>query len=324
MRTTIALTAAAALLMSLAACSTSAPSGDCEPRASSGNASATVTADGEFGADPKANFPTPLVPEGVQVSTLEVGEGETVYPGQYATVAMTFLDGTTGESLGQNYDETTPIVIRSGEGASKIGFAVECQTVGSRVVVSMAGEDLWGMGNVNDTNVAADRSMVMVIDIRSVLLGKSYGAEQLPAQGLPAVVTAPDGTPGLTVPALSAPTSVQVSVLKKADGAVVKAGDTVYLHLLRVDWNDPDSFKSTWENFGNPSPFPLVEYDPETGTGIPTAIVNALVGQTVGSQVMVVLPPAYGFPEAALPEGVDVGDTLVYVFDILGSNRTAK
>jgi FKBP-type peptidyl-prolyl cis-trans isomerase len=323
-RTTIALTAAAALLMTLTACSTSAPSGHCEPQESSGNASATVKADGAFADDPEATFPTPLVPEGVQVSTLDVGDGETIYPGQYATVAMTFLDGTTGESLGESYDETAPIVIRAGEGASKIGFAVECQTVGSRVVVSMAGEDLWGMGNVNDTNVAADLSMVMVIDIRSVLLGKAHGVDQLPAQGLPAVVTAPDGTPGLTVPALSAPTSVQVSVLKKADGAAVEAGDIVYLHLLRVDWNDPDSFKSTWENFGNPSPFALVDYDPATGIGVPSAIVDALVGQTVGSQVMVVLPPAYGFAESALPEGVEVGDTLVYVFDILGTNNAAK
>lgn len=311
-------------MASLAACSSSSPSGECTPTKTEGDASATVKANGPFGEDPAATFPTPLVPDGVEVSTIKAGEGEIVYPGEYATVAITFFDGTTGESLGESYDEVTPLVIRAGESLSQIGYAVECQTVGSRVAVTMTGKDLWGMGNVNESTVAADRSMVMVIDIRDSLLGKAYGVDQLPTAGLPAVVTAPDGTPGITVPAADAPTSVKISLLKKADGKVVEAGDTVYVHFLRVSWDDSSPPKSTWEDYGNPSRFQLVAYDAATGGGSPQVILDALVGQNVGSQVILVMPPAYGFAEAALPEGVGPGETLVYVFDILGANRTAE
>jgi len=42
------------------------------------------------------------------------------------------------------------------------------------------------------------------------------------------------------------------------------------------------------------------------------------VGQTVGSQVAIVVPPALGYPDGNQPAGVPDGSTLIYVFDILG------
>ena len=324
-RTTIALTAAAGLLVVLAGCSTGAPAGDCTPTKSSGDTSSTITATGAFGADPEAVFPTPLISDGFQVSTISVGDGDVVYPGQYALTAINFFDGASGETRGSINDDSDsePLLMRSGDGASNVGFAIECQTVGSRVAVSMSGADLWGLLNIDESAVGADEPVVVIIDIRASLLGKAYGTDQVPAQGLPAVVTAPDGTTGIAVPAGDAPTTVTTAVLKKSDGAELTAGDSAYLHFLRVNWDDPSSTKSTWHDFGSPSAFPLTVYDAATGEGIPAAIFDALVGQRIGSQVMVVIPPAYGFAEAAMPEGVQPGETLIYVFDILGIQPNA-
>jgi len=324
-RKIIALTAAAGLLVTLAACSTSAPSGACEPVKSPGDASSVVTATGAFGKDPAAKFPTPLITDGIQVSTIDAGEGETVYDGQYANFQATAYDGATGEPLlAPSYDASAPLTNRVGESSSKIGEALECATVGSRIAVTMTAGDLYGFYSVTEaTNGLADKSttIVLVIDVEGAILGKAYGVDQLPQQGLPSVVTAPDGQPGVTVPNENAPSSLKIAVLKQGDGAVVEEGQTIYAHYLRVSWDDPksaSSSKSTWTDFGSPELLSLTPFDAATGVGLTPGALQAIVGQKVGSQVLAVVPPAFGWPDGSAPDGVDGTTTLVYVIDILG------
>ncbi len=46
---------------------------------------------------------------------------------------------------------------------------------------------------------------------------------------------------------------------------------------------------------------------------------TGLVGQTVGSRVLLVVPPAQGYGEAGNPPTIAGDDTLVFVVDILGA-----
>jgi peptidylprolyl isomerase len=52
---------------------------------------------------------------------------------------------------------------------------------------------------------------------------------------------------------------------------------------------------------------------------------QALVGQTVGSQVLVVIPPALGYgPSGGTPDGsIGATDTIVFVIDILATSPAA-
>ena len=322
MRKIIALTAAAGLLVTLAACSTSAPTGSCTPTATTGASSKTIAADGAFGADPDADFPTPLITDGVEVSTLVTGDGKTVFPGEYAKAQVTLYDGKTGEYLtSTSYDEAAAFLVRAGESSSELGHALECQTVGSRIAVSANGSDLYGFAGIAEGSIDGEATFVLVFDIQGALLGKAYGVEQIPQQGLPSVVVAPSGAPGVTVPSEDPPTSLKFAVLKQGDGAAVAEGDTIYAHYLRVSWTAPkstSSTKSTWADFGAPEPLTLSTLDPSTGIGTAAGLKQALVGQKVGSQVLVVVPPDYGFPDGSAPDGISTGDTLVYVVDILG------
>ena len=45
---------------------------------------------------------------------------------------------------------------------------------------------------------------------------------------------------------------------------------------------------------------------------------DGLIGQTVGSQVIVVIPPELGYPEGQSPATIPAGSTMVFVVDILG------
>ena len=330
-RTITALTAAAGLLITLSACASSAPSGDCTPRHDKGQASTLVVADGSFGSAPDATFPTPLRigDGGIQVSTLTEGKGETIFPGQYATFQATAYDAATGDLIIQAaYDPSTPLTIRAGdplpadapEPTQKLGQIFECQTVGSRVAAVMNASDLYGYGNVDETMdglTRPDATIVVVVDIQGSILGKAYGAPQVPQQGMPSVVTDPDGVPGVTIVG-DAPATLKTAVLQQGDGEVVEAGQTAYLHYLRVNWDSPSTNKSTWNAPGVPQAVVVGPLDPATGAGLNPGMLQAVIGQKVGTQVLVVVPPAYGFPEGSEPDGVAAGDTLVYVIDILG------
>jgi hypothetical protein len=45
---------------------------------------------------------------------------------------------------------------------------------------------------------------------------------------------------------------------------------------------------------------------------------QAMVGARVGTQILLVMPPKYGFPSSAAPTGVSAKDTVIMVIDVLG------
>ena len=127
-----------------------------------------------------------------------------------------------------------------------------------------------------------------------------------------------------SVPGEAPPTSLKIAVLKQGDGAVVEEGEVIYAHYLRLDWDDPKaaaSTKSTWANFGTPELLTLSPLDASTNIGLTTGALQAIVGQKVGSQILAVVPPSFGFPTGTAPDGVVDGSSLVYVIDILGVKK---
>ncbi len=161
--------------------------------------------------------------------------------------------------------------------------------------------------------MADDESAVAVIDIRKVFLPKADGADQYNVgHGLPSVVRAPDGRPGIIVPDAAAPTDLVIETLKKGSGPVVTGDEPVRVHYTGLTWADRTVFETTWD--GEPKSIDL-------DTMLP-GFSEALIGQTVGSQVLVVIPPdqAYGDqPQGPIP----ADSTLVFVVDILGLDQAA-
>lgn len=307
MRKIPALVVSVGLLASLTACATSDGPGSsgCPP---TGDAASVVTATGEFGSKPETDVPTPIVTTKTEVSTLIQGDGRRVVDGTPVVIDYTLYDGTTGQELeNSGYDGSTAVPLTvGGTTLAPLVDGLECSTVGSRVVVTMKASDLSASinGAVGTPNDDPDAAYVAVVDVKKALKSKADGALQLGSNGLPAVVTAPNGAPGITVPAGEAPTSEVVHLVRDGDGATLTADDTAVVQFTAVTWASPSTVAgSTWTNGGSATTVPLS--DPQ----IPAEISSALVGQTIGSQVMVVLP-------ATAASG---GSAYVYVFDVLGA-----
>jgi len=150
---------------------------------------------------------------------------------------------------------------------------------------------------------------VYIIDVLDTVDTAAWGEPQAPTEGMPTVKLAKDGEPRVTIPESNSPKDLKVSVLKQGEGTAVADGDTTLLQYYGVDWADGKSFDSSWKN-GEPLALPGNTYVP--------GFVQALAGQKVGSQVLVVIPPALAYGEDADAHELG-GKTLVFVIDILAT-----
>jgi peptidylprolyl isomerase len=105
-------------------------------------------------------------------------------------------------------------------------------------------------------------------------------------------------------------------VLVLGDGEAIEAGDRAVLHYTGIVWQTGEVFDSSWER-GAASTFPIVSFDDDP-SGVVPGLAQALTGKTVGSQVVVVIPPELGYPEGQAPPSIPAGSTMVFVVDILG------
>jgi peptidylprolyl isomerase len=309
-RTSTGFLLASGLLVSVAltGCTSTA---SCDPTWSAGGLAGTVEVTGGFGGEVAVTFPTPLVQRSASTAIADAGEGPVVRDGQFVNAVVTIIDATSGERidggrLTQLVNDTEP----------RLTTAVECAPVGSRVVAVGPASELIGTEYITTNNLgfAPTDTLVYVIDVVEAYLGRADGADRLPQNGLPTISLAPDGRPGFTFTNAAPPADLRVSVLKEGTGATVDEGDTVVMHYTGVSWETRTVFDTTWES-GTPAA--LVAADGTTTEGgVVPGFAQALIGQKVGSQVLVSIPADLAYPEGS--STAVAGQPLLFVFDILG------
>lgn len=271
-----------------------------------------VDVSGTGSGEPTVEVRTPFHVRETSTKVLEHGEGtQIVADNQLLALDITISGGATGEQvIATPYSGDLSRVFALSEwtqGFPGLAEALQCATEGSRLVVGLAPDDL-AEGAAQSLGLEADESAVAVVDVRKVYLAKADGADQFnESHGLPTVVRAPDGRPGVIVPDATAPQDVVVQTLKRGDGPEVTDDVTARAHFTGVVWDTGEVFDTTWDEQPR-------EVSEQT---LPPAVIEALQGQTVGSQILVVLPPSEGFGDEQ-QGAVPGGSTLVYVVDLVG------
>ena len=308
------------LLASLASCSAQPPTGsasDCEPTPS-GAISNAVKVSGDFGTKPAVTIGFPTGAKQTERTVVIGGDGDTALDGDTVSVNFSLFNGTTGAELtGTEYgkDATTSFPIDEKQFLVGIVKTLKCSQVGSRVVGVIPPVDSFGDAGSEQLGVAAGEDLVFVVDVVSIdppaspPLPKADGEDQPAPDGFPTVVLDSEGRPTITIPDAAPPTELKLAVLKKGDGAEVQPGDDVVVHYEGVIWNTKLVFDESWAR-GEPATF--------NTSGVIAGFTAALEGQTVGSQVIVIIPPDQGYGEAGSPPNIGGTDTLVFVVDILG------
>ncbi|MEQ1736589.1 MAG: FKBP-type peptidyl-prolyl cis-trans isomerase [Rhodoglobus sp.] len=310
MRKLPAILVTAGLLVSLSACATaSGPFSDCTPNGNAG----LVSAPGSFDSDPKAEFPTPLVATSTDVSVLVQGDGDAISSTDVIEATASIYSGDTGDVLASQQGEILALSLRSAvKGDFPFVAALTCATTGSRVVTTGTALQLFGEAALG---LDPATTLVVVADITASYPAKATGVDQIVGNEFPGVVMSPIGEPGLTFGSKPAPTALTIAVSKQGNGATVAAGDTLALNLVGIVWGGKVTFASSWSNS---APVTVIAAPLDaSGQGVVSGLAKALVGQRVGSQIFVIVPPSDGYPAGAEPAGVSAGDTLFFVVDIL-------
>ncbi len=296
---------AAALLLSLGLASCA---GSSTP-AASGDALNGVEVSGEYGAAPTIEIGDVAGLGEEMERRVEIeGDGEEITLDSTVAANLTVYDaGTKAEEspyapLGQVLDLTAEGI------PGYLTGLFDGVTSGSRVVALIpAALLLEGTANAGATDTPP---ALVVADVIEVPETRATGAEQASTQSLVTVTDAAEGAPQVTVvDGATAPDELVLETRKLGTGPVVAEGSSVVVQYTGVLFATGETFDSSWDR-GTPAQF--------STTGVVDGFAQALVGQTVGSQVIAVIPPALGYKDQA-SETIPANSTLVFVVDILGT-----
>lgn len=296
--------------LTLAACSAAPSAGSggtasCDRTASTSSVFGLIDASGDTGA-PAVSLDAPVhVDETLFVDETVGGGTRVTTDTQDVIFTVAIANGSTGQTILTSGTQVQPVSSWA-ENYDGLAQMMMCATEGSRIVGAVPASDLSEAAATN-LGVSEGQSIVVTMDLQKVYLAAADGAPQYnDRRGMPSVVLAPDGTPGVIVPDVAPPSELVTEVLKKGDGAEITDADTARVHYTAVGWVDRTVISSTWED----------------GTSVAVAPAGTepfaaqLAGQTVGSQLLVVIPNTDA-------DGAAAPGASIYVVDILGIDDPA-
>ena len=275
---------------------------------------APVTVSGDVAAKPTVTFKKPFAVKKTANKVVTAGTGAALAQGQKITFDYVLVNGRTGKELETSYGNTPgAMTLDAGKTAKQLVNSLVGTNLGGRVAVAIAPKD--GLAKkLKSKTVKTSDTLLFVIDPKTVRtpLPKATGDAVAPVAGLPTVAVAADGKPTITIPqGITAPATLVTQVLIKGTGPVVTAGQTVTVHYTGVIWGTGTQFDSSWDR-GTPIDVVIGKQRVIAGWD------EGLVGQTVGSQILLVVPPDKGYGAKGSSDGKIKGtDTLVFVVDIL-------
>jgi peptidylprolyl isomerase len=292
---------------------TTGESGACATPAA-GAESSSVKVTGSLDSPPKVSFAKGLSVTSTQRSTVIQGHGAKAVPNTLLDVAFTIYDASSGAKISAAGYRGTPaaqFTVSDKLFLPGLVKAMQCATIGSRTVTVADAADMFGSNGSETFHVKAGDDLVIVLDLLSPVAKKADGDPVTPKAGFPAVTLASDGEPTVTIPKKTAPSTFETEVLKKGAGAVVPSGASVTIQYQGTLWRTGKVFDQSWGS--GPTTFSLGQVVP--------GFKKAIVGQTVGSQVVVIVPPADGYGASGNDTaGIKGTDTLVFVIDILAKS----
>ncbi len=298
------LVAPALLLPALAACGS-----DEEETPGAGLAEVEVT--GEVGEPPVVEWPEDYSAGEAESETLVTGDGPEVPEDGTALVHYWIGNGfDESEALSTYTALPEALDLANAELPAALTEPVVGATVGSRVVTSVSAEELFGEIGNPAIGVSNADPLLIVVDV----LGPTPIEEPFVEEGTgfaPDLVLDDEGRPeAMRFMGRPRPTGqLQVQTLVEGDGEELKASDVVMVDYLGQVYAKPKPFDTSFDGQ------PLVQ----SLSGLVEGWQQALVGKTVGSRVVLAIPPRLGYgAEGNEGAGIRGTDTIYFVIDILG------
>jgi peptidylprolyl isomerase len=257
----------------------------------------------------------PLVVKTTTTKVLTEGNGTKLTKANAIMFNYVLVNGKDGKKVESSYDQgkqTAGMDLSSPSLLPGLGKGLTGQKIGSRLLVAIPPADAFGAQGNAQAGFGPTDTVLFLIDLvsASTPLASATGAAVPPKAGLPTATVSGAKAAVITVPKTAAPAKLVVQPLIKGAGPVVKAGQQIKVNYTGVLWKNGKKFDASADHGSS--------FDFQIGAGkVITGWDKGLVGQTVGSRVLLVVPPAEGYGAKGSPPLIGPKDTLVFVVDIL-------
>jgi peptidylprolyl isomerase len=250
-------------------------------------------------AEPTVTFEAAFAGSEAQDRTVVEGDGALVADGDWVSLAYVVISGASGTELATTWGASPETLALNESLQTDFRAAIVGKAIGSRVAISSETEDGW---------------VIFVLDILGLVPKEASGTPVAPPPGLPTVAVV-EGAPAISIPdGIEPPTELVVQTLIEGTGPVVESGQQITAQYIGAKWADGAVFGASW---ADGLPLERVVGEAQLIPGMD----SGLVGQRVGSRVLLVIPPDQGYgAEGNASAGISGTDTLVFVVDILAAS----
>ena len=282
-------------------------------------ATPAVTVSGAFGKNPAVTIPAKKAASSLTVKTVIHGSGPALaktdaFVGNYAI----YIWSGTSHRLAQSSFTTHNPTLFAGQLLPGLEKALIGQKMGSRVLAVIPPKDGFGKSGNPQAGIKGTDTLVFVVDLIKNFAGNaSANGQQVSSggSGLPKVTASQGAAPKIKMPSGKPPAKLVTKTLVKGSGPAIAKGQTVVVQYVGAIWKNGTVFDASWKR-NQPFGFTIAASPSQVIPGWD----KGLVGQTVGSRVMLVIPPADGYGKTGNAQANIKGtDTLVFVVDLLGA-----
>ncbi|MCL2735918.1 MAG: FKBP-type peptidyl-prolyl cis-trans isomerase [Propionibacteriaceae bacterium] len=271
-----------------------------------------VSATGGIGDSPDLTVPWPWTISSTQTLVMITGTGATVPSDGWVQVNYYGENARTGDVFDESYSSGTPANFPLQGVIPGFQKGLAGQKVGTRLIIAIPGADGYdAQGGQTDANIQIGDTLVFVVDILRTSYDEPTGTDQTVTDATLPTVSGDLSAPTVTIPSGTAPTNLVVQPLITGPDAsvAVQAGDVVVVNYAEYVWSSGTMIRQTYG------------FSPLTGALSSTlpGWQQALVGQPLGSRLLLVVPPALSYPQGYPKLGIPSGSTMVYVIDVLYS-----
>jgi peptidylprolyl isomerase len=307
----------------LAACTSSTTSGSPPSGSSSGSGSAVTTGvgvkvSGGFAAVPRLSIPAKPAPASLTEQTLIQGDGPKVAKGD--TLVANYLGQTWAPKAGKpavfdsSFKHGAPASFVIGTGAVIPGWdkTLVGQKVGSQVLLTVPPADGYGSKGQPSAGISGKDTLVFVVDLVADYppnaSAPGTAVKDLPSKGLPEVTNVPGKQPQIMSTAgVKPPAQPTSTLLVTGTGPKIDPAKTLVLQIVQTDLATGQKTKSSWGQGPQAVPAKSV-----LGTA------DKLIGQRIGSRVLVLLPPTSARPATPTQAAQPAAPASILILDVVG------
>ena len=306
------------LLLALSACG---GGGDGDSAGSAGKARVATlddvtVAEGSTDDKPEVDFKAPIRFEETESTVVEEGPGTGDAVDATSTVTVDYLgvNASDGTEFDSSWDAGQPATFAVSQVIKGFAMGLDGAHAGDRVLIGVASKDGYDPTG-NGAGISKGDSIVLVVDVRKVSnpLAEATGKAAPAPATIPKLTYDKAGHPQRFTATSRTSKSVDklgIHPIIIGSGPEVQTGQTITVEYVGQVYPDGKVFDESWSET-DPVSFPI-----GTGGVIP-GWDRGLVGQKVGSRVILTIPPDLGYGKQGDGSDIPPNADLVFVIDIL-------